>query len=190
MRCFIGVPLNQEYQERLRSLRDAWQKRLQSRMTWTRPGNWHVTLRFLGEISKGSVPELVQALGQVTHPVFDLEGGGSGSFPKGRRPRVLWVGLKQGGPECSVLASGVANALLPLGFEPEPRPFSPHLTLARIRQLRPDPWGRVLEDLAVQEWPVQAVDRFVLWQSELGPAGPRYTVVREFPLLARQSGSS
>lgn len=184
MRCFIGVPLNQEYQERLKTLRDAWQKRLQSRMTWTRPGNWHVTLRFLGDISDESVPELIQALRQVAHQMFDLRGGGSGSFPPGRRPRVLWVGLKQGGPGCTDLAAGVANALLPLGYELEPRPFSPHLTLARIRQLRPDPWGRVLEDLAAREWPVQEVDRFVLWQSHLGPAGPKYTVVQEFPLLA------
>lgn len=183
MRCFVGIPLIQEYQERLKSLRDAWRKRLQSRMTWTRPGNWHVTLRFLGDISEESVPELVQELRQVTHPLFDLEGGGSGSFPQGRRPKVLWVGLKQGGPGCSELATGVANALLPLGHEPESRPFFPHLTLARIRQLRPDPWGRVLEDLAAQEWPVQKVDRFVLWRSELGPEGPRYTEVEAFSLV-------
>lgn len=150
VRCFVGLPLPQEWQARLAVLRDHLHAPdrtpaddrqsalddLLRRLRWTHPGNWHLTLRFLGNVPTPRISELTTALAQVPFAPFMLAVGRAGAFPARGAPRVVWLGLARGGKECASLAGAVNAALAPLGFAPENRPFAPHLTLARVHEAR------------------------------------------------------
>jgi len=200
LRLFLGLPLPESYQELLRDLRNAWKKELRSKLTWTRPGNWHITLKFLGDTDDALLPELKNALTQTVWQAYLLQGGGGGFFPPSKpgqplRPRVVWAGLRQGAAETTALASAVEAALTPLGIEAQARPFRPHLTLARVKfAAREDAvagdkganraaggWPGLLAALQAMDWPVCSMDTFVLWQSRLEPSGPVYTPLASFP---------
>lgn len=180
MRLFAGVALPDEYQERLRDLAGRWRGRLASRTTWTRPGNWHVTLKFLGDAAEDALPGVRSALATVSFAPFVLCAGGAGFFPPKGSPRVFWVGLRRGAGELTRLAAGVQAALEPLGFAPEDRPYRPHLTLARVRRAEKDPWGELSREAAEMDWPACEVRAFTLWESELGASGPRYRGLADF----------
>ena len=182
IRAFAGVPLDAAYQERAGELRSRWQGRFASRMSWTKPGNWHLTLKFLGHVQDDKVDAVKQALSAVRFKPFTFQGGGCGFFPPKGRPRVFWLGLRQGAEECRSLAAQLEQALAPLGFEPERRPFSPHLTLARIKETLPgpNPWDKAMADVDAKPWPEVVQDRFVLWRSDLKPTGPVYTPLQEY----------
>lgn len=189
VRAFIALPLPAAYQEGLAAVRRDWEGRLRSRLAWTRPGSWHLTLKFLGDVQEAGLPRLAAALGGVRFAEFVLRAGGGGFFPprpapeargRGWRPRVLWLGLEGGAAESAALALAIEKALLPLGFPAGERPFSAHLTLARIQWCEPDPWDEVLADLAGRPWPVSVAAGFTLYRSELGPGGPRYTALSTF----------
>ncbi|MBU1230203.1 MAG: hypothetical protein KKA55_10580, partial [Proteobacteria bacterium] len=96
-------------------------------------------------------------------------------------------GLAQGAPPSARLAGEVERALGPLGFAPQARPFAPHLTLGRVRAASPgDDWGQVERAVAAEAWPEAEVSRFTLWRSVLGPGGPQYQPLAEFPARAPQ----
>lgn len=185
MRCFVGLPLPEVYQQGLKTIAETWRPKLRSRMTWTRPGNWHLTLFFLGDIPEEAGDRVQEALAAVRQPRFQLKAGGGGFFPPGGKkpPRVVWAGLDRGDDECTGLAARVRDALVQLGFQADQRPFRPHLTLARVKQAKGgDDWAGLLRDLNAREWPPVDMLSFVLWQSSLKPSGPEYAVLREFPL--------
>ena len=190
MRCFIGLPLNETYQEILGQIIRQWKPRLRSRMTWTRPGNWHLTLKFLGETSQEQISLLREALVNSRPAAFLLQGQGGGSFPNPdasrktfrRGPRVLWVGLSRGVEETRELAGRVQDMTEVLGFPRDERAFRPHLTVARIKQPENDPWDMVLESFQEITWPETIIDRMVLWESRLSPRGPEYAPLVEWRL--------
>lgn len=179
LRLFVGLPLPEEYQKGLERVRDKWSARLASRMTWTRPGNWHVTLKFLGDVHPNSVSDVTYALSKVSFAPYRFCAGGAGFFPNARRPRVAWVGLIKGGDQTARLAGAVEAALSHL-FEPESRTYNPHLTLARVKVAKKDPWEEFVEDLKEIVWPEIEMARFVLYSSVLGRTGPKYTELASF----------
>ncbi len=186
VRAFVALPLPAAYQDGLAAVRRDWERRLRSKLAWTRPGNWHLTLKFLGDVEESLLPRVQAALAAVRFTEFAVQGGEGGFFPprrEGRRwqPRVFWMGLARGGAEAAALVSAMEKALLPLGFPAEERPFSAHLTLARVKWPEPDPWDEVLADLAGRPWPVFSAAGFTLYRSVLGPAGPQYTPLAGFP---------
>ncbi|MEG6506442.1 RNA 2',3'-cyclic phosphodiesterase [Nitratidesulfovibrio sp. 1201_IL3209] len=157
LRCFVGLPLPPEWQDRLAALRDELGVSghasghspgdardpaladLLRRLRWTPPGNWHLTLRFLGDVPASRRDEVADALKAIAFAPVPLAVGRAGVFPARGAPRVLWLGLARGARECAALAGAVNAALVPLGFAPDARPFAPHLTLARLREAhRPD----------------------------------------------------
>ncbi|MGE4298775.1 MAG: RNA 2',3'-cyclic phosphodiesterase [Desulfovibrionaceae bacterium] len=182
MRAFVGVGLPQAYQDGLRQVRQAWMPRLASRLAWTRPGNWHVTLAFLGDVAATSVEGVCAALATVAAAPFTLRAAGAGFFPDARRPRVAWVGVAQGGAALAALSAQVWRSLEPLGFVAEQRPFAAHLTLARVRPAARDPWDVFAAEVGGMAWPEVVVDRFCLWRSDLDQAGPTYTALGSFAL--------
>jgi len=206
LRLFIGLPLPGSYQELLGHLRRQWRPRLRSRLSWTRPGNWHVTLKFLGDTGEAMVPALRGALASVAWAPYELQGGGGGFFPPpldGRpiRPRVVWAGMQRGAQETTALAGAVQAALTPLGIAADERPFRPHLTLARVKAPaaadgrpgsdgRPSGsgWAGLLAELQRLDWPAVPVDSFTLWQSTLSPEGPTYKPLARFPAERKTGG--
>jgi 2'-5' RNA ligase len=180
-RCFVGLPLPEPWRLALARVTRALSGRLASRVGWTRPENWHLTLKFLGDVEPGRIPDVAAALGRVAFAPFELALGAAGFFPPRGAPRVVWAGLAAGGPEAARLAAGVEAALAPLGFAPEARPFAAHLTLGRVKDAAcGEDWSCVAEALGKEIWGPARAERMVLWRSVLGPAGPKYAALREF----------
>lgn len=181
MRCFVGLPLPAGYQENFAALRRLLAPDLRSRLTWTRPGNGHLTLRFLGEIDPAMAQAVGNGLEKLRFSAFTLQPGPLRFFPLRGRPKVLWLGLEQGAAESAALAARLAETLADLGLPPANAPFTPHLTVARVREAQADPWPQLAARAAEVSWPATVIDRVVLWQSHLGPGGPRYAALAETP---------
>jgi 2'-5' RNA ligase len=147
-------------------------------VAWVVPENVHLTLKFLGQVRAARAAELLAALAQATSGFarFEATVVGLGAFPTPQRARVIWAGVGHGANALVELAGRVDGALAPLGFEREPRPFSPHVTLGRVRAPRRDP---ALADALVTGVDHQfgrfSVERVALMRSDLSPRGARYT---------------
>jgi len=179
MRLFIGIPLPGEYAQLIGRIQTKWKKRLASKVSWVRPDLAHVTLKFLGEVDGDRVVAIVQAMREAARGSFEAQGGAGGFFPPKGAPRVIWVGLRQGREECAAYFEKLDGGLAQAGFVAESKPFSPHLTVARVKAaMRSDDWSGLLVDLK-REWPAFTVSHVVLWQSILKPSGPEYRTVAE-----------
>lgn len=185
-RLFVGIPLPASYGSHMMSLTSKLGSGLRSTVRWTRPENLHLTLRFLGHVERGRLPQLRAALQTVDLPSFYVRAGGCGLFPEQGSPRVIWAGIAKGAHTCAELAERVGHSLIPLGFEAEKRAFKCHLTLGRIKRVANDDWVTCLRR-AAGLWPGFKADRFVLWESQLTQAGPVYSLVEEF-LLGEKGG--
>lgn len=158
---------------------------------WVGEENFHLTLKFLGEVEPARLPELGEALSRVageTAP-FRFTAAGTGAFPSVRRPRVIWVGVDRGRDELRELAGRVDGALAELGFPREDRPFTAHLTVGRVRSPRGgEALVELLSSTAFPEREV-AVEEMVLFQSVLGRGGPVYTALGRYPLGGAGGGT-
>jgi 2'-5' RNA ligase len=159
---------------------------------WVEAETIHLTLKFLGDIPASGVQTIAGALtGPVSAlPAFEFTAQGLGCFPNARRPRVVWVGIDDaGGKKMKTLQSAVEAALNPLGYPPEDRPFSAHITLGRVRrEAAPRDAARVGEMITAQpaaRWGVEKVEAIHLMKSELRRSGPVYT-----PLSAARLSSA
>jgi len=190
LRCFVGLPLPEAWHQALDRVVARLAQRLASRISWTKPGNWHVTLKFLGEVDVSRLPELSAALAGVVFAPFALELGLAGQFEQAGRPpksgpKALWAGLGLGAEEAARLARQVDQALAGCGFKPENRPFRAHVTLGRVKDAAAgEEWGVVAEELGRESFGAARVERLVLWRSILGPQGPKYAALFEFPARA------
>lgn len=184
MRLFVAVDPSEEVRQALAG----WLERLRPRAPdakWSRADAFHLTLAFLGNVADELVEPIGRALEAVAgrHLPVELEAAGGGSFG-GRRPRVLWAGLR--GPDLERLAAlrrGVEEAMVPFGYQPEARPFQPHFTLARAREAHGDPRLAIcageLDGASMGRF---VVEELVLYRSELSPKGARYTPLSHHPL--------
>lgn len=165
-RLFVGLPLPGDCQDALVRLERELNPLAPVPCAWTRPGEWHLTLKFLGETPLERLPALRRALSGVAWRTFAFRAGGAGCFPPLGMPRVLWAGVEQGGPSCAALAMAVEKALEPLGYARGERNFSAHLTVARARGRAPlRAWEPLLGALARARWPACGMERMVLWRS-------------------------
>ena len=152
---------------------------------WIKPENYHITLKFLGEVEESMLNPLVEAASRAAAPLrpFYLSFDRFGAFPSLGRPRVLFFAAERGSKDLARLAGRIEEEIAPIGFEREKRKFSAHLTLARIRK-RPHP--KILEILesvpALPDSAGQTVDRFVLMRSTLRRSGAVYEELRSFTL--------
>jgi 2'-5' RNA ligase len=161
--------------ERLRA--EAWGERVR----WVRPENLHLTLRFLGDVETDRVAGLLASLrGALAGTgAFECRATRVGGFPSASRTRVVAAAVE---PEAPLVALGerVERVVLDAGFDAEPRPFRAHVTLGRVR--RPPLRGAAI-DSPLAGAPLR-VDRVVLYRSELGRDGSRYTELGDALLLA------
>lgn len=181
MRLFVGIALPAAHQAIVAGLGPRLAALARGRASWTRAGNAHVTLKFLGDVPRERLPAVRQALSAVRFAPFTLSLAGGGFFPGPARPRVVWTGIAEGAGACGALAAAVDAALAGIGFAPEARPFAAHMTLGRIRepQVGGD-WAGMLGLLEDVAWPAVAVTDFVLFASLPAPGGVRYEAAARF----------
>ncbi len=188
MRLFVAVNLPAE--ER-RAIWDATAPLRESRLPvrWAGESSLHLTLRFLGEVAQERIAPIEAALQACVHGVkaFAVALGGVGAFPSLARPRVVWFGVERH-PALELLANDVERSLMGLGFEPELRPFAPHLTLGRAKHGAGAAAFRDLARLAaaVDHQATSVVDGVDLMQSTLAPQGATYTVLARALLAAAE----
>ena len=187
MRCFIAIGMPHETENRLRSLIEQL-KPLSHAVKWVAPENLHLTLKFLGETHEDKVPEIIGALRDVTagHKPFTLTAHGTGVFPNANWPKVVWVGLDSEGGLLA-LHSDIEKAMEPLGFAPEKRAFSPHLTIGRIKVGRDKPLQleHLMHEITTrkeEDFGSFEVSEVALVKSDLRPAGAVHTTVFGSPL--------
>lgn len=146
---------------------------------WVKFENMHVTLKFLGEIDEGLKVQVSQVVADIAqhHDSFRMQLGGLGCFPNTRNPRVIWVGVKQGGDELCAIASEMEEELGRIGFKEEKR-FHPHLTIGRVKS-----YCKV-EDILTKTISTEPFDvsSLVLFSSTLKPEGPIYTALDRYSL--------
>jgi RNA 2',3'-cyclic 3'-phosphodiesterase len=160
------------------------------KISWTKVDNLHITLQFLGYVEDAVLGQIKSALQSVAtaHQPFELSVRGTGAFPNGDRPRVVWVGCDDAHGRLKALAQAVQEATQPLGFQPEHREFSAHLTLGRIKFPRPDAaLTRALDSLKDNSFGTLRVEAIHLVESQLHPEGSIYTKLSSHMLEAHNS---
>lgn len=185
LRIFVAVPVRSPALVAALESAQAALRQAGVRARWVRPGQFHFTLKFLGEIPAPQVEAARAAVARAVAGVgpFDLEIAGLGAFPRPGAARVLWAGCGEGGARLIQLAFLVESALVAAGFPPEPRPFTAHLTLGRLPAggSTPEVTG-ALRRSGRPSFGRQAVTEVVLYRSDLRPGGPVYTPLSRYPL--------
>jgi len=144
--------------------------------------NIHLTLKFLGNVSASKLEEIKSSLTQVTFPPFSLEIKGAGAFPSLKRMNVVWVGVGEGWSQVELIYEQTEKLLHQLGFSRETRPFSPHITVARVKSGRKrDEIAAFLGHLTDESFGTSNVQSVRLKQSVLSPSGPKYSTLFEVP---------
>jgi len=175
LRLFVGIDFPPELKLRLSLLcADVPGAR------WVDPGNFHLTLRFIGEISEDLAADVDAALAGIKASRFALQLAGTGVFG-GRRPHSLWVGVERSA-ELVRLRDKIEQALIRAGLEPEQRKFAPHVTLARLRDPELDRLGHFLAAHAQFRADPLPVDHFSLIASFPTKAGSIYEDQADYPL--------
>jgi len=184
-RVFVAVPVSDDVRALMGDVAEALAPRGWP-VKWVRPELAHLTLKFYGSIEADRLPELSSRLARVAEGARPLRMRTTtvGAFPSASRPRVLWLGLAGDVAPLATLATRVEAASAGFG-KPENRPFAPHVTLARLREGASAPADFAVAATALDLTPVSfAIDRLQLVRSVLGPGGPAYTVIGEWPLGA------
>ncbi|HZD55258.1 MAG TPA: RNA 2',3'-cyclic phosphodiesterase [Anaerolineales bacterium] len=188
IRSFIAIDLPPKIQKRLNNVSDQLQNRLESvPVRWVPVENIHLTLKFLGDVSESNLEVLKDVLRTVVsgHQTFEISIGGLGAFPKAKRPRVIWIGV-EAPQNLSAVQHSIEAETTRLGYAPEKRPFSPHLTLGRVsrnansRDIRQV--AEVLNSSKVGYLGVARIQAVHLYRSDLQPGGAVYSGLFTAPL--------
>jgi 2'-5' RNA ligase len=193
VRLFVAVDLDEDVRRRIGRIAGALKRDSGTRLkaTWTRPERMHVTLHFLGEVGDDGLPDLTAKLGaDIEVSPFDIALAGLGVFPSAERPRVIWLGVREGGAHLVAVHDTIARRIADLGLPLEPRAFTPHVTLARLRGHMPGTATRALASHGASQAGRCRVDAVTLYESRLGPGGSTYSALARAALVApaRPSG--
>lgn len=189
LRLFVAVPLPREAVTAITGLIDGLGPAGAARgIRWVQAEGLHLTIRFLGATLPDRIPAIGGALRTAAEGsnAFRALLAGAGAFPSQSRPRVLWIGLREGGAELTTLASSLDRVLEREGWPRPERPFRPHLTVARTDAASYDAASAAAEALVADAEPLAipfTVDRLVLFRSHLGRGPARYEPLADAPLL-------
>jgi len=182
IRTFLSVPVPAEVRSKKNMLYSTLDG-VDGDINWVKNAHLHLTLKFLGQTPESSLDSIIAAIEQITKnsSPFKLTIEETGCFPKESRPRVLWLGVTGELNPVQNLVKQIENAMDELGFPKDDHPYSPHITLARIKYPQRhtpiiDPFLKSSYDAI--DFPV---DRVQFISSELHPSGAIYTLLKSFP---------
>lgn len=185
----MAIDLPDEVRDRLGDIIARLSRRIApGTVRWVRPDGIHLTLKFLGEVSTGSLSQVRDVLARASdaHAPFEARVGGLGCFPNPRRPRVIWVGVEEPSGRLASLQQALEAQFERLGYRREGRPFSPHLTLGRVREgAGADAVQAVGASVGLEPVPdlgTIPVRAICLFRSDLRPSGAVYTRLAEIAL--------
>jgi 2'-5' RNA ligase len=192
VRLFIACEVPDDVKETIGGVIETLRGRSGTAVRWIRPEGVHVTLKFLGEVPVKKLPGIKLAVQEavVGHSPFDLEFSNIGTFGGREGLRIMWVGIAGDVLRLEALVRAMNAALAVVGFEPERRPFRPHLTLGRVRDEIPTRQRAEIEvavgkmSVPPRSWRTTQVS---LMNSRFTPQGVVYEVVATFPLRVMAS---
>jgi RNA 2',3'-cyclic 3'-phosphodiesterase len=190
MRLFVAVEIHPAVAAEAGRVVDVLRTRAQAqsraaRVTWVTADRMHLTVRFIGQVDDGQAAAISEALAApVAVRPFELTLAGTGAFPPRGAPRVLWAGLESGRNHLLELERAVTARLAPLGIPREDRPYSPHLTLARVREPAGLRTAALLDELTDHAFGTTPVEAITLFESRLSPKGPTYVPLMRSALQA------
>jgi 2'-5' RNA ligase len=188
VRSFIAIELPDEVKSGLAQLQAQLKTGKQPPVKWVNTYSIHLTLKFLGNIAVDKISEITGAMEAAAQGIspFHLEVKDLGVFPNLRRVQVVWVGVSGEVDQLSRLQQGIESNLSPLGFTPESRPFTPHLTLARLReQASPNErqsFGQLIASTRFEAVYDFSVDSINLIKSQLTREGAIYSRISSVKL--------
>jgi 2'-5' RNA ligase len=177
IRAFIAFKLPEEIIAHIRRVQDGIRP-YGLRVSWVKPENIHLTLKFLGDIRPEDVDRIGDAMTGAAEgeSSMSLKAGGIGVFPGVRQPRVLWIGLKGETGRLIAFQKKLETGLVPLGFERESRLFKAHLTLARVKgEIDARQLVEIIEKFGSLDSEVFQTREMILYKSDLKPSGAVYT---------------
>lgn len=177
IRTFVAIelagPVKARAEKVIQQLRSA-----NAKVTWVKPHNMHLTLKFLGDVSDNEAPIVCRLVEEAVRDFepFELVFRGCGAFPTTHAPRTIWMGLEQGAEELTALHEAVDRALQKLRFPRETRRYQAHLTLGRVRESGPAAaeLGRLIEELNDVDGDLSVVDEVTTFASFFDRSGPTY----------------
>ncbi len=186
MRCFIAVTIPEPVKKAIGEVADVLRKS-GADVKWVAAENIHITLKFLGSTDEEIIEDIKDALAArvSSYRPFYIRISGAGYFPPGRRPRVVWIGLGDSGV-LEDLQRDVEGEMTRFGYPGEDRPFSPHLTIGRVRSdKRMTELLKRLDEFREKDFAEIEIKGITLMKSELKPAGAEYFSLAEIPFGGR-----
>lgn len=182
LRLFLAIDIPSNIREELTKIQSQF-KSLDLDASWVRPGNIHLTLKFLGNTEPEKIPQIVEVMNTCVNSIgpFSLSLTKIGGFPNLNRPRVLWVGLADSQGSLVSAQKNIDRNLSRLGYDTDNKPFFPHLTLARFKS--PKGGQEIKHKIAsfnMDENKPFTITSIKLYKSELTPRGAIYTSLHEF----------
>lgn len=192
-RIFVAADISEEARRKTAQYIDGLKSKFRNlRVGWEKPEKLHLTLKFLGDVSerqldeiRGSIRETIEKFAKLGYSAadFNFQISGTGVFPNAKRPRVLWLGLKDESDGLNRLNEILEIECERIGFEKENRKFSPHLTIGRIRE--PFNSFQLAQTHLQNDFePVEfEVSEIVIYESKLQPTGSLYSKLKSFSLF-------
>lgn len=184
IRTFIAIKVPPSVQSVVTKIQESF-KQIRSPVRWVKPSHLHLTLKFLGDVPEENIGATKKCLAEASHGIsaFILKTTEVGVFPNINYPRVFWIGFSDPTGQLHKLEENIEYNLKKIGFKPEDRKFSPHLTIGRIKSLK----GKTdIIRMIHEEKKVSCKDIYVtcfkLMKSELQSTGPEYSVLHSFSL--------
>lgn len=190
IRSFIAIELPQNVKAELAQLESELERPGHRFVKWVNPRAIHLTLKFLGNIPTKQIPEISNAIEQASKgiPPFHLQIASLGAFPNINQPRVLWVGIKGETDTLQGLQQKIDSALVSLGFAEEKQSFTPHLTMARVREgtslIDRKNFGELVMSTNFESKHPISVETINFIKSQLRPEGAIYTYLLTVKLQA------
>jgi len=187
MRLFVAVELDETTRKAAETAAKELRERLKPALNpkWISPANMHLTVRFIGHVADERVPIVLDALApSLEMGAFDIGLSECGAFPPHGPPRALWIGLRDGAASLSAMHYEFNRRLLVLGLQPEARPYTAHLTLARIKDAPRGSGRAVREAIAhIHVTPTRCrIQDATVFESRLSPKGSTYVSLLRVPL--------
>lgn len=188
LRLFVAIALPEPIRDEIIRGRQELQPLVpQDVVRWTRSDQFHLTLRFLGDVPADGIEDLKKTVSNVCRNArpLSLRAEGVGFFPNPRSPRIIWVGINDQEGHLAALQQQIETAVGPLSPEPGEKNFTGHVTLGRLKNPRPTDtrdlaaWAQSFEKRRFGEW---TADEIEIIRSELSPAGARYASLAAFRL--------
>jgi 2'-5' RNA ligase len=182
IRAFIALPLPDTVKDALSEASGMLRKTIDAR--WVKPDSIHLTLKFLGDIDENNLETIREGLEKISsqHSPFEMKLDSLGAFPSVRKARVIWAGVETDIMALRKLAASIDDLSAIYCIAKESRPFTAHITLARLREPSMINLNARVQEIAFM------VDKMHLYKSDLTPKGARYTLLHTSPFTGKPGG--